>query len=90
MESPDPVCVRFAALCLGNLTLEEEGRAAIAEVDNSMFMLLNTIRSPDMDIQRFALQALGNMLFHPQARELFLSIRGGLEVMRPTAMKNAV
>mgnify|MGYP000845541565 CR=1 FL=1 len=73
------LCARFAAMTLGNFSLEESGRALIAAEQSVVASLIDTVRGTDAEAASFALLVVGNLCMITEARSQLLEIRGGVE-----------
>jgi len=73
------LCARFAAMTLGNFSLEETGRALIAAEQGIMPRLIEAVRGSDPDCGSFALLVVGNLFMITAAREALLEIPGGVD-----------
>jgi len=74
LTSPDLPCSRFAAMALANLSLEEDGRIGITNQGDGLTSLISCVRSGDPEVQRFALQTLGNQCFLVRCRDALLQV----------------
>lgn len=78
---PHVICSRFAAMTLGNFSLDEGGRMSIVSNASAMHLLVKAISGNDMDTASFSLLCAGNLFMIPEARQSFLRIPGAVEAM---------
>jgi len=76
---PQVICSRFAAMSLGNFSLDEGGRLSIIKEANAMHVLLDAVNGQDEDTASFALLCAGNLFMIPEARQQLLYIGGAVE-----------
>jgi len=78
---PHVICSRFAAMTLGNFSLDEGGRLSIVSDVNAMMVLVKAISGNDMDTASFSLLCAGNLFMIPEARQRLLRIPGAMEAI---------
>lgn len=78
---PQAICARFAAMTLGNFSLDEGGRMSIMRESEAMSVLVDAIAGEDRDTAQFALLCAGNVFMLPDARQKLLEIGGAVDTL---------
>ena len=79
--TPPLICARFAAMTLGNFSLDEGGRQSIVQDPEAIDILVDAIRGDDIDISSFALLCAGNLFMISAARQKVIALGGALDAI---------
>lgn len=73
------LAARFAAMTLGNLSLDKPGRESIQMAGQAVPRLVEAIRGGEEETASFSLLCVGNLFMLPEARSAFLRCRGSVD-----------